>query len=64
MSQTSTIHYSNSSSENIRYIHADHLGSWNIITDENGNLLQELSFDVWGNRRDPNTWRAFATTPA
>ncbi|MDO8897531.1 MAG: polymorphic toxin type 23 domain-containing protein [Bacteroidales bacterium] len=64
MSQTSTIHYSNSSSENIRYIHTDYLGSWNTITGENGNPLQELSFDAWGNRRDPNTWRAFATTPA
>ncbi|MDO8897529.1 MAG: RHS repeat-associated core domain-containing protein, partial [Bacteroidales bacterium] len=48
----------------IRYIHTDHLGSWNTITGENGNLLQELSFDAWGNRRNPNTWRAFATTPA
>ncbi|PKP49048.1 MAG: hypothetical protein CVT92_15570 [Bacteroidetes bacterium HGW-Bacteroidetes-1] len=51
-------------SENIRYIHMDHLGSWNTITDENGNLLQELSFDAWGNRRNPATWRAFTTTPA
>jgi len=43
-------------SENIRYIHKDHLGSWNTITDENGNLLQELSYDAWGNRRNPATW--------
>jgi RHS repeat-associated protein len=50
-------------SENIRYIHTDHLGSWNTITDENGNLLQELSFDAWGNRRNPATWRAFTGTP-
>ncbi|MDD3744446.1 MAG: hypothetical protein PHX54_12540 [Lentimicrobiaceae bacterium] len=47
----------------INYIHADHLGSWNTITDENGNLLQEQSFDAWGNRRDPDTWRAFTSTP-
>ncbi len=32
--------------ENIRYIHKDHLGSWNTITDENGNMLQELSFNA------------------
>jgi len=51
-------------SENIRYIHKDHLGSWNTITDENGNLLQELSFDPWGTRRDPATWRAFTVPPA
>ncbi len=30
----------------INYIHTDHLGSWNTITDESGNLLQELSFDA------------------
>ncbi|MCD6661526.1 MAG: polymorphic toxin type 23 domain-containing protein [Lentimicrobium sp.] len=45
----------------INYIHTDHLGSWNTITDESGNLLQELSFDAWGNRRDPLTWKAFTT---
>ena len=49
-------------SEEINYIHTDHLGSWNTITDENGNLKQEQSFDAWGNRRDPATWRAFTTT--
>lgn len=49
--------------ENIRYIHKDHLGSWHTITDESGNLLQELSFDAWGNRRNPATWRAFTGTP-
>jgi len=48
----------------IRYIHTDHLGSWNIISDAGGNRLQETNFDAWGNRRDPNTWRAFATKPA
>ncbi|HQO86877.1 MAG TPA: RHS repeat-associated core domain-containing protein [Bacteroidia bacterium] len=47
----------------IRYIHTDHLGSWNTITDAGGNRLQEINFDAWGNRRDPNTWRAFASTP-
>jgi len=47
----------------IRYIHSDHLGSWNTISDASGNKLQEINFDAWGNRRDPNTWRAFASTP-
>lgn len=47
----------------IRYIHTDHLGSWNTLTDAGGNRLQEINFDAWGNRRDPNTWRAFASTP-
>ena len=48
---------------NIQYIHTDHLGSWNTISDAAGNRLQEINFDAWGNRRDPNTWRAFASTP-
>lgn len=50
--------------EEINYIHKDQLGSWNTITDEDGSLLQELSFDAWGNRRDPATWRAFTSTPS
>ena len=29
------------------YVHRDNLGSWNVITDENAQLLQELSFDVF-----------------
>ena len=41
------------------YIHTDHLGSLHTITDESGNLLQELSFDAWGNRRNPATWTFF-----
>ena len=39
-----------------RYTHKDHLGSWHTITDEQGALLQELSYDAWGTRRDPATW--------
>jgi len=50
-------------SEALYYIHKDHLGSWNTITDESGNLMQELSFDAWGVRRDPSTWKSFTGTP-
>ncbi len=45
------------------YIHTDHLGSLHTITDENGDLLQELSFDAWGNRRNPATWTMFKESP-
>ncbi len=45
------------------YIHTDHLGSLHTITDENGNLLQVLSFDAWGNRRNPATWSMFNESP-
>ena len=29
---------------------------WTTITDSEGVVEQELSYDAWGNRRDPNTW--------
>ena len=29
---------------------------WSTITDCNGAVEQELSYDAWGNLRDPNTW--------
>jgi RHS repeat-associated protein len=41
---------------NMYYIHKDHLGSVNCITDENGNLVEEMSFDAWGRRRNPADW--------
>lgn len=40
----------------IHYVHKDHLGSWTTITDDNGSVEQELSFDAWGNMRNPETW--------
>lgn len=40
----------------LHYILKDHLGSWTTITDSNGDVEQELSFDAWGNLRDPETW--------
>lgn len=42
--------------ETTRYIYKDHLGSWTTITDDAGVILQELSFDAWGNLRSPSTW--------
>ena len=42
--------------ESMHYILKDHLGSWTTITDSEGNVEQELSFDAWGNMRDPETW--------
>ena len=39
----------------IRYICRDQLGSITHVTDKNGNLLQELSYDAWGNLRNPST---------
>lgn len=42
--------------ESLHYILKDHLGSWTTITDAEGNIEQELSFDAWGNLRNPETW--------
>ena len=42
------------------YILKDHLGSWTTITDAEGNVEQELSFDAWGTLRDPETWHGFS----
>jgi len=39
-----------------RYLHKDHLGSTEAISDDNGALAERLSFDAWGARRDPSTW--------
>ena len=50
--------------EAIHYILKDHLGSWTTITDNEGNVVQELSFDAWGNLRDPETWSgSYSGTP-
>lgn len=45
-----------STHEYTRYLHHDHLGSVQAITGEQGNLVEALAFDPWGNRRDPETW--------
>ena len=50
--------------ESIHYILKDHLGSWTTITDSEGNVEQELSYDAWGNLRNPATWSgSFSGTP-
>lgn len=48
-------------SSDIKYVHHDHLGSIQAYSDENGELYQELSYDAWGLRRDPDTWIAYQT---
>jgi uncharacterized protein (TIGR02594 family) len=48
-----------SENDNWYFLTHDHLGSVHCILNEESELLQELSFDPYGNRRDPNTWQAF-----
>lgn len=37
-------------------VYKDHLGSITKITNLDGDIVAEHSFDPWGRRRDPNTW--------
>lgn len=46
-----------------RYLHKDHLGSIETITDENGAVIERLSFDAWGARRDASDWIGEGTIP-
>ena len=48
----------------MHYVFTDHLGSVNVIVNDGGAIEQELSFDAWGNRRDPATWVNLTTAPA
>ena len=38
-------------SEAVQYLHQDHLGSVDTITDESGAVVERLSYDAWGKRR-------------
>ena len=38
------------------YLHYDHLGSVDAITDDQGNVIQAMSFDAFGLRRDATNW--------
>jgi len=52
------------SAQRLLYLHKDHLGSITTITDALGNIVQELSYDAWGNLRDPETWSgSYSGTP-
>ena len=41
-----------------------HQGNWTVIVDAEGEVEQELSYDAWGNQRDPNTWQRNWYNPA
>ena len=40
----------------LHYIHRDHQGSIQSITNESGIVEEELNFDAWGNRRNAANW--------
>ncbi|WP_395377284.1 RHS repeat-associated core domain-containing protein [Marinicella sp. W31] len=39
-------------STQIQYVFTDHLGSLDLITDENAEVIQRMSFSAWGERRN------------
>ena len=45
------------STTEVTYLHNDHLGSTEAMSDVNGNLLNRMSFGVWGNRQQAD-WQS------
>jgi len=48
------------------YLHRDYLGSITQISNNNGNLAAEYSYDAWGRMRNPSNWQVYSqgTQPA
>lgn len=46
--------------EKTLYVHLDHLGSVAALSDEQGNIAEEMSYDAWGRRRAPETWEYYS----
>lgn len=39
------------------YTQTDYQGSLMMVVKEDGTRVNDLSYDAWGNRRDPNSWK-------
>lgn len=50
--------------DKLLYLHKDHLGSVQALTNESGALVQELSYDAWGKRRNPVNWEDYSSISA
>lgn len=40
--------------DTVRYFHTDNLGSVTVVTDEAGAVVERMSYDAWGKRRNPD----------
>lgn len=50
--------------ESLHYLFTDHLGSITTIVNDKGEVEQRLSYDAWGNLRNPKNWSSpFEGTP-
>ncbi len=56
------IHTVQGTSAATHYLLKDHLGSVSAIADEAGNVLERMSYDAWGNRRDATDWQLLDDT--
>ena len=50
------IYVINAGVDTMYYVHTDHLGSYDVITNQSGAIVQNYSFDAWGRRRNPSNW--------
>ncbi|MGS2724900.1 RHS repeat domain-containing protein [Porticoccus sp. GXU_MW_L64] len=60
-----TLHLNNNQTvthSDTHYRHYDHLGSLDVITNANGAIVEELSFDPWGERRNGVNWSDLTAT--
>ncbi len=46
----------NNGTGSMYYVHSDHLGSYDAITNQSGTVVQNYSFDAWGRRRNVSDW--------
>ena len=44
------------STDSVQYLHGDHLGSAQLLTDSSGTALEERSYDAFGRERNPENW--------
>jgi RHS repeat-associated protein len=54
--------YVQSTNDSMYYVHTDHLGSYNVITNQNKEIRQKFHFDPWGNRMGFTNWEVPDTT--
>ena len=45
----------------MHFVFTDNLGSYSLITDQDGAFEERMSYDAWGRRRNPTTWTYYAT---
>ena len=55
--QVAIYDYRNDGTYNTYYLHKDHLGSTDVTTNALGNVVDNLSYDPFGMRRNATTWQ-------